>query len=238
MSTSEITSAGMCEIQEVEEEPGAAEPRQAVPASPGKAVDGDDVYVAVGKSSSGMDALSWALKYVAKPSSFVYLIHVFPEIHHIPTPLGTFPKHQLGEEQVESHMNQERTKRQEMLQKYLNLCHSSKVEVDTLLIESDQTAKAIVDLIPVLNITRLIVGTTKSNLRRWRRNSKAEQIHKNAPDYCEVKIICDGREVKPPSPATVSSLNPVTTDGKNKDSEQSHRNKDSILCTCFPGKST
>ncbi|XP_019701429.1 U-box domain-containing protein 33 isoform X2 [Elaeis guineensis] len=235
MNTREITSAGVCEIQEVEEEPGASESRQAVPASLGNGVDGDDVYVAVGKSSSSMDALSWALKHLAKPSSFVYLIHVFPEVHHIPTPLGTFPKHQLSEDQVESYMHQERTKRQEMLQKYLNLCHSSKVEVDTFLIESDQIVKAVVDLIPVLNIKRLIVGTTKANVR-WRRNSKAGQIHKDAPDYCEVKIICDGREVKPP-PATLSSPNPVTADSKNKDSEQSHRNKDSVLCICFPGKS-
>ncbi|KAG1327413.1 putative U-box domain-containing protein 37 [Cocos nucifera] len=134
-------------------------------------------------------------------------------------------------------MQQERTKRREMLQKYLNLCHSSKVEVDTFLVESDQIVKAVVDLIPVLNVKRLIVGTTKANLRKWRRNSKAGQIHKNAPDYCEVQIICDGREVKPPPPATLSSPHPVTADSKNKDSVQSHRNKDSVLCICFPGKS-
>lgn len=48
--------------------------------------DGEDVYVAVGKSASSMDALSWALKNVVKPGSFVYLIHVFPEVQLIPTP--------------------------------------------------------------------------------------------------------------------------------------------------------
>jgi hypothetical protein len=48
--------------------------------------DGDDVYVAVGKSNSSLDALSWALKNAVKPGSWVYLIHVFPEVHEIPTP--------------------------------------------------------------------------------------------------------------------------------------------------------
>ncbi|KAF8409757.1 hypothetical protein HHK36_005836 [Tetracentron sinense] len=46
----------------------------------------DNIYVAVGKSDSSMDALLWALKHSVKPSSFVYLIHIFPEIRHIPTP--------------------------------------------------------------------------------------------------------------------------------------------------------
>ena len=35
------------------------------------------------------------------------------------------------------------------------------VAVDTILIESDHTAKAIVDLIPVLNVTRLVMGTER-----------------------------------------------------------------------------
>lgn len=40
---------------------------------------------------------------------------------------GTFPKHRLNDKQVESYKQQEKIKRQEMLQKYLNLCHDSKV---------------------------------------------------------------------------------------------------------------
>lgn len=39
------------------------------------------------------------------------------------------------------------------------------VKVDTVLIESDMVAKAIIDLIPVLNISKLVVGTSKSSLR-------------------------------------------------------------------------
>lgn len=39
------------------------------------------------------------------------------------------------------------------------------VKVDTMLIESDTVGKAILDLIPVLNVRTLVVGTTKSGLR-------------------------------------------------------------------------
>lgn len=41
----------------------------------------------------------------------------------------------------------------------------AQVKVETMLIESDMVAKAILDLIPVLNIRKLVIGTTKSSLR-------------------------------------------------------------------------
>ncbi len=46
----------------------------------------DCVYIAVGKSETSMEALSWTLKNLATHSTMVYLIHVFPEIKHIPNP--------------------------------------------------------------------------------------------------------------------------------------------------------
>lgn len=42
-----------------------------------------------------------------------------------------------------------------------------KVKVDTVLIESDTEAKAMLDLIPILNITKLVLGTTKADLRYY-----------------------------------------------------------------------
>ncbi|XWS19268.1 hypothetical protein CRYUN_Cryun31cG0001000 [Craigia yunnanensis] len=122
------------------------------------------VYVAVGKSESSMDALSWTLTHFANTSTILYLIHVFPEIRHIPSPLGMLPKNQVSTTKVENYMAQERGKRRQLLQNFLDVCSASKVKVvDTMLIESDMVAKAILDLIPILNIRKLVVGTTKSN---------------------------------------------------------------------------
>ncbi|OAY64355.1 hypothetical protein ACMD2_27374, partial [Ananas comosus] len=80
----------MWEIEEVGDEAAVAGPPRHPTSNSAKAAgvgsDDDDVYVAIGKSASSMDALSWALKNVATPTSFVYLVHVFPVVHHIPTP--------------------------------------------------------------------------------------------------------------------------------------------------------
>ncbi|XP_021305855.1 uncharacterized protein LOC8076418 isoform X2 [Sorghum bicolor] len=111
------------EIEELEE-PDDRPPRSVAVAAASTASSGadDDVYVAVGKGGSSMAALSWALRRLTKPRSFVYLVHVFPVVTSIPTPLGMMPKSQASPEQIETYLNQERSKRRQMLQKFLDQC--------------------------------------------------------------------------------------------------------------------
>ncbi|XP_019056123.1 PREDICTED: uncharacterized protein LOC104585855 [Nelumbo nucifera] len=89
--------------------------------------DHDKVYVAVGKNHWSMDALLWTLNNLTKPSTFVHLIHVFPEVRYIPTPLGNVPKGQVKTEMVEAYVNQVRMYRRGLLQKFLDTCSAFKV---------------------------------------------------------------------------------------------------------------
>lgn len=160
----------------------------------------DDVYVAVDDhGDSSMEALSWALKHAVTPSTTtVYLIHVFPEIKFIPTPLGKIPRSNINPEYVNMYLTQERGKRKLLLQKFIDLCVDSKVKVEVMLIEGDNIAKAIVDVVGDLNIRKLVIGTAKSNLRKsgsGRRNAIADKVLKDAQESCDVKIICEGTEV-------------------------------------------
>ncbi|KAJ8770301.1 hypothetical protein K2173_013255 [Erythroxylum novogranatense] len=201
--------------------------------------DEDCVYVGVGKSESSMDALSWTLKNaVNNETTMVYLIHVFPEIHHIPSPLGKLPRSQVSPQQLQSYMVQERGKRRELLQKFLNLCSASKVKVDTILIESDKVAKAILDLIPILNMRKLVLGTTKSNLRKLRAkkgNGVVDQVLQNAPEFFEIKIICDGKEVDDEIMSGLAS--PLANHNSPKHmpqlKQQQPTSNDSFACMCF-----
>ncbi|KAK4434766.1 hypothetical protein Salat_0639500 [Sesamum alatum] len=164
----------------------------------------DVVYVAVGGKQNvetSMDALIWTLNHaVVNPSStVVFLIHVFPETKFIPSPLGMLPVSQVNSEQKEMYMAQERRKRREFLRKFLIVCSASQIKADSIVIESETVAKAILDLIPILNIRKLVLGATKSTVRRILRcrkgNGVADQIVQNAPEFCEVKIICEGKEM-------------------------------------------
>ncbi|TKY53902.1 U-box domain-containing protein 35 [Spatholobus suberectus] len=185
-----------------------------------------------------MDALSWTLKNLTTQSTMIYLIHVFPEIKHIPNPLGTgmIPSNQVSAEQVESYIAQERGKRRELLQKFLQSCSTSKVKADTILIESDLVAKAILDLIPILQIRNLVIGATKRKSKSRKGNSIADQILQNAPQGCKVRIVSEGKEVNeqmmsPPPQAltTRTSANDTSLTTPKKEDHQ----HDSVSCICF-----
>lgn len=214
----------------------------------------DVVYVVTWKGteellSASMDALLWTLGNSLHESTMVYLVYVFPELRFIPTPLGRLPIAQANPEQKESYLVQERRKRSEYLQKFLSLCSSSKVQVETVLIESDMEAKAILDLIPILNIKKLVLGATKSSVRKLKSSSKRgsgggtlDQIIHNAPQFCEVKVICEGKEVslqdqltsEPPSPSsTAPSQRDINVDTlKTMQVQQAHTDG-FVNCSCF-----
>ncbi|KAK4379486.1 hypothetical protein RND71_001348 [Anisodus tanguticus] len=209
------------------------------------------VYVAVGNSSgnsnkisneSSMDALVWTLNhFVHDPSSTIlFLIHIYPETKYIPTPLGLISVGQVSAEQKENYMAQERGKRRHFLQKFFDACAATKVKVDTILIESDTEAKAILDLIPICNIRRLILGTSKTNLKKLKSrkgSGTADQILLNAPEFCEVKIICEGKEMvelqmfESPSPQAITGDSPKPIQSQNQD-----KNEESFGCGCFKAR--
>ncbi|CAL5199492.1 unnamed protein product [Lathyrus oleraceus] len=159
----------------------------------------DVVYVVVGETCSSMEALSWTLKHLVNPNStIVFLIHVFPKAKRIPTPLGKIPRKYVSQKHVNTYLSQEKRKRKIFLQRFIDVCTASKVKVDVLFIEDDNVVKAIVDLVMSLNIRKLVIGTTQSNLRKHvsrRQNSTAEMVLKSIEQRCDVKIICEGREV-------------------------------------------
>ncbi|KAF7128131.1 hypothetical protein RHSIM_Rhsim11G0055900 [Rhododendron simsii] len=155
----------------------------------------NDVYVAVGKND--LDVVKWALDHATSPGATVFLVHVFPPVTYISTPVGRLSRSQLTPEQVRFYVNKENNRRRNVLQKYIQLCTDAKVPVDTMLLESNSTAKAILDLIPVLNITYLVMGTKRppASRRLIKGLGNGEFVQKKAPDYCEVAIVYDGKKL-------------------------------------------
>ncbi|CAN0900389.1 U-box domain-containing protein 33 [Linum grandiflorum] len=156
----------------------------------------NDVYVCVGRDD--MDALEWAVDHISSPtSSRLFLVHVFPPLRYISTPVGRLAKNQLSKEQLRFYSNEENNRRRNLLQKYIRFCDDAKVAVDTMLLESTETGKAIVDLIPVLNITNLVLGAKlpRSRYHLMKKVGIAEFVKKNAPDYCQVTVVHQGKAV-------------------------------------------
>ncbi|KAF3783561.1 hypothetical protein EJ110_NYTH32263 [Nymphaea thermarum] len=279
-----------------------------------------DVYVAVGRKNSSLDALQWALTEIAIPGTSVFLVHIFPPVTVIPTPceflslrdydrflpgkkkkseplllckfmpydliiywkrnsiivygildslhlkasnfevnlplehclllkklMGNINRNHVAPAQVEAFIHEEEKKREALIRKYINLCNMYEVRAETVVVESDMVAETIVQLLEIGMVKRLVMGTRRS--RRRRGNGKAEYVQKNAPNDCEIRIICDGKEVvanadqTPMSPVTPSAPPPppppptttISKDGDDEDEPQDEKsNKQSEYCKCFP----
>ncbi|KAI3941230.1 hypothetical protein MKX01_029804 [Papaver californicum] len=196
---------------------------------------GVNVYVAVGKDD--LHVMKWTLDHAVLPGAAVFLIHVFPPITSIPTPVGRLSKSQVGQEQVETCVREENSRRRNLLQKYIRLCSDAKVPVDTMLIESDMTAKAILELIPVLNIKTLVMGTKRSassiffsRRLRKRRLGTSNFVHKNASGYCEVIIVSDGKKVVQKAEVGLQQPLPLSNNGRHK---MNGNNRNFFECVFF-----
>ncbi|XP_022142445.1 uncharacterized protein LOC111012574 isoform X2 [Momordica charantia] len=203
------------------------------------------VYVGIGDNiDSSMDALKWTLNFAVLPSTVVYLLHIFPEIRFVPSPLGMLPKSQVSPRLVERHMAEERAKRTEFLRKFVDTCSAAEfeqVKVEAVMIESDMVAKAILDLISIFQIRKLILGSTKTRKWRSKRGALARQVLQNAGEFCDVKIICEGKEatyqmIESSSSSSSNILSPNISDNENFDikrMQKKYRHNSFFWCRCF-----
>ncbi|CAI9112726.1 OLC1v1013208C4 [Oldenlandia corymbosa var. corymbosa] len=193
----------------------------------------NDVYVAVGKND--LHVVKWALDHAVSPGTQVFLVHVFQPMTYINTPVGRLARSQLSNDQARAYVNEDRNKRKNLLEKYIRLCNDSKVAVDTILLESNTTAKTILDLIPIVNITNLVMGTKRSPfIRQLRRGQgKGEYVQKNAPDFCKVTLVYNGQKVEN------GPLQPIENFEKRRRPETTPHNfeRNFFECMCFSGKS-
>ncbi|PHT53926.1 hypothetical protein CQW23_08388 [Capsicum baccatum] len=157
----------------------------------------NDVYVAVGKND--LHVLQWALDHAISPGIRVCLVHVFPPITYIPSPVGKLSSSQLSKEQVQSYVNEESNRRKNLMEKYIRLCNDAKVPVDTVLVESKSPAKALLDLITVVNVTSIVIGTKRSlsTIRVMKGQGVGDYVQKNAPAFCQVNVVGEeGKKIK------------------------------------------
>ncbi|GKB40545.1 U-box domain-containing protein 33-like protein [Tanacetum coccineum] len=143
--------------------------------------------------------------------------------------VGKLSRSQLSKEQVQIYINEENNKRRSLLQKYIRLCTDAKIGVETMLLESNNTTKAILELISVVNITKLVIGTKRApSLRRLRKGpGKGEFIKKNAPDFCEVSIIYNGKQVTIDQQRHVAGVTPT-----NAPTTSQNGLKEEHKCSC------
>uniref|UniRef100_A0A0D9XT58 RING-type E3 ubiquitin transferase n=1 Tax=Leersia perrieri TaxID=77586 RepID=A0A0D9XT58_9ORYZ len=126
------------------------------------AATADKVFVAVAADvEHGRSTLQWTLqelasKYDAKV--IVVVAHVHCPAQMIPALGAKLHYTKMNPQQVSDYWKRERVKAEEKLDKYLLICRKLKVSCEKLIIEKDDIAKGLEDLIALHGVTKLVMA--------------------------------------------------------------------------------
>ncbi|CAN6210122.1 unnamed protein product [Urochloa humidicola] len=157
---------------------------------------GRKLYVAVGKDvKDGKSSLSAAqsLGLLAGDLSPV-LLHVHQPADRIMSGLCKVPASQLEEKELKAYREIERDDMNKLLNEYMTYCRLYlKVQAETLVIEKNNVANGIIELINQHRITKLVMGMSSFSTKRKVPKSKvAAIVHQQAKPYCHIFFICKG----------------------------------------------
>ncbi|VAI19655.1 unnamed protein product [Triticum turgidum subsp. durum] len=118
------------------------------------------VYVAVGAGSDSKAMVLWALhKFPRDPTATsLVLLHVYPQPKLIPIMGARIPASQVQEQELTAYKKMELQTISNTLDQHLLLCAQEKVQAEKLVVESEDVAEGLVQLITAHHITALVMG--------------------------------------------------------------------------------
>ncbi|XP_028753561.1 U-box domain-containing protein 34 [Neltuma alba] len=156
------------------------------------------VAVAVnGGSSAGRGsrrAVQWAVENLMPQADRFILVHVMPRIASIPTPSGEcIPVMDLDAHVATAYIQDVKEKFEQIFTQLKKLCKTSTVE--TLLLEDDDPATALLRYISESEIQILVLGTGSSNFitRKLKGPGIPTTVLRCAPDTCDVYLVARDR---------------------------------------------
>ncbi|GJN34706.1 hypothetical protein PR202_gb23394 [Eleusine coracana subsp. coracana] len=165
--------------------------------SPEPSLPGEKVYVAVGEEVSESKAtLLWALHKFHKGagSSFV-LLHVCSPSKFL-AGMGARTPAAQAEHGLTAYKEMQLQRITDSLDQYLLLCAQEKINAEKLVVESDDVAQGLVDLISEYRVTALVMGAAADKLYTKKMNipksKKARVVQQQADPSCKIWFICKG----------------------------------------------
>ncbi|PVH63897.1 hypothetical protein PAHAL_2G133900 [Panicum hallii] len=169
--------------------------------SPEPPLPGEKVYVAVGREVAESRAtLLWALHKFprgagAGAASFV-LLHVYSPPKLLPFLGARIPAAQVGEQELAAYKEMELQRVNDSLDQYLHLCAQGRIHAEKLVVESDDVAQGLVELISEHHVTALVMGAAsdKHYTKKMKipKSRKARFVELQADPSCKIWFICKG----------------------------------------------
>ncbi|KAL6634887.1 hypothetical protein ACP70R_027558 [Stipagrostis hirtigluma subsp. patula] len=180
------------------------------------------VFVAVPEDvRHGKSTLLWALENLAKDGAGVAIAHVHCPAQTIPMMGAKVHYSTMNPQRVNEYRKKVRAEAEEKLDEYIVMCRRLKVNCEKLIIDKDDVAKGLEELIVLHGVTKLVMGAAadKHYAKKMKtlKSKTALRLMEAAAPSCKIWFTCKGhlictREANttvpaiPPSPAhTVAS---------------------------------
>ncbi|TQD98556.1 hypothetical protein C1H46_015804 [Malus baccata] len=153
------------------------------------------VGIAISGDKNSKYIVRWALdKFVPEGNVFFKLIHVRPRITGVPTPMGSrIPISQVREDVVAAYRKEMEWQASEKLVPYKKMCASRKMQVDVVLVESDDVADAIAEEVAKSAISNLVLGAPSRGIFKRKQNGLSSKISACTPRFCTVYAVSKGK---------------------------------------------
>ncbi|PON92411.1 Mitogen-activated protein kinase kinase kinase [Trema orientale] len=177
------------------------------------------VGIAINGHRRSKNIVLWALdKFVPEGNISVKLIHVHPRIVAVPTAMGNLlPLSQVREDVAAAYRKEMEWQKNELLLPYKKICLQRKVEVDIVMIESDDVPSAIAAQVAKLAISKLVIGAPSRGMFTRKRKGPSTKISARAPNFCTVYAVSKGKlsSIRPPNLETVRSVSDDKSDASS-----------------------
>lgn len=158
----------------------------------------EKIYIAVKKElKEGKSTLLWLLQNANKENKVkIVITHVHIPAQMIPFMGSKFPASKIKEQVVKEYRQSERAIILEKLDSYVNICMQLKIQAEKLVIDSDNVAKGLVELISLHGIERLVMGAAAdkyfSRKMKTPKSQTAITVRQQANSSCQIWFVCKG----------------------------------------------
>ncbi|EXC20961.1 U-box domain-containing protein 35 [Morus notabilis] len=185
-----------------------------------------NVGIAINGRNKSKDIVRWALdKFVPEGNVIFKLIHVRPRIVAVPTAMGNFvPLSQVRDDVAAAYVKETEWQTTAILLPYKRMCAQRKVEVDVVIVESDDVANAIAAEIAKLSIKKLVIGAPSRGMFTRKLKRLSLKISARAPSFCTVYAVSKGKlsSIRPSDSETIGSSRDDNSDTRSVVSEASN----------------
>ncbi|KAF8675247.1 hypothetical protein HU200_047920 [Digitaria exilis] len=157
---------------------------------------GGKLCVAVGKDFKDAKSCLGAVRSLGLLGGdlSLVLLHVHQPADRITNGLCMVLASRLEEKELQAYRKIEQEEMNTLLNQYMTYCRLYlKVQAEILVIEKNNVANGIIELIKQHHITKLVMGTSSFSTKRKVPKSKvASIVHQQAKQYCQIFFICKG----------------------------------------------